>query len=655
VRQDLGLPNSWSSVQDWLDFNKHFTVPELEMSTSFKLKCPDLAELKDYRNPPDDYWKSFPFNPLRRKVSSPISATALRSMVTSYSHRLTSSQLSRAFRAIEGIEKGMSSHQLRDLPPIVVKNTSNTLTYGRQISDAVAHWVRSGFASGPFSSPPLDGFRVNCLMAIPQEGKVRPVLNVSAPAGLSLNDNTNKYKLEKITMSSAREFGYLLIKCGRNATMSKSDVCDAYKIVPVPLEELRIQGFSFGGKYFVENSQIFGANSAPCNFDQVNHTVVDLAVVSSETLEELVIRHLDDVVCAAPAKSKQCEKFTEIFRNICKELGIKLQPDCPKKEKAFKNSKFGKVLGIWFNSEDLTWKLPDEKKDKCLRAIEEALQSQSVNLLDMQKLMGNLNNVSLMCPFLKGFKRPLNDCLAEACEKGETRLSAQAKRDLKVWAGLLVREEFLPIPREPVRSPTLYHKTFASDAAGVPDDNDFDHQAVAGIGLDEVGELILAFRHEWDQRMIESGTDVDGKRFGNKTAFLESVGILVPFMLMPDKLKNQHVLFKMDNIGCVHGWENRGLKEDNYASIVIRAIHLVSAYLSCYVHVVHVPRKTDWEGEVADRMTRRSSTTTWDRRLLLSFGDRRLPSFLSTWLSRPDLNWRIANSCLEYVKEMVPE
>ena len=76
------------------------------------------------------------------------------------------------------------------------------------MTDAIAYWIKSGFACGPFDSPPLDRFRVNQLAAVPQDGKVRPVINVSYPAGSSFNDNIIENSMEKVKMSSARSFGY---------------------------------------------------------------------------------------------------------------------------------------------------------------------------------------------------------------------------------------------------------------------------------------------------------------------------------------------------------------------------------------------------------------------------------------------------------------
>ncbi len=642
-RKEIGLPVAWSVIMGWLIFTGNWNRGRSGQVPLIKYKCPELPVLDKYTRAGQEFWDKFPKEPLRQQVSTSVDVEEFKNLVEKYSKQMTPQQLARAKRVEKGLREGMSSYQKAELPPVLVENARSTLNYGRQITDQVAHWVKSGFASGPFDSPPFDRFRVNCLMAVPQEGKVRPVLNVSAPTGSSFNDNINRNALEKIKMSSAREFGYLLVKCGKGARMSKSDLCDAYKLIPVPLGELRIQGFSWLGKYFVENCQIFGASSAPCNFDQFNHTLVDMAVLSSKTDPELALKHLDDVLSASPAKSKQCQAFTEAFVEICEKVNVKLQPVCDKNEKAFRNEMSGKVLGIWFFTEDLTWQLPPAKKEDCLDAIFRAREAKFMSLRDFQVLTGRLNNVSLMCPFLKAFRKPILDCLSEAQSNcvGLVKISDQAKKDLLVWAGMLLSSVKLPIPMEPAVQPPLWCKCFTSDAAGWANEGvRHGKPGVATVGVDEEGLIMMAIRHTWNESMIKHMKDVDDKRFGNKTAFLEMIGILIPFLVIPDKLRKQHVLFRVDNMACVFGWEDRYLKEDAYCSIVIRTIHVMAAFLECYVHVKHVPRKSDWESILEDRLTREESMTRQDKRLLESFR-LTLPIELVSWLAEPSLNWNL--------------
>ena len=64
------------------------------------------------------------------------------------------------------------------LPSCSVQNASVTNNFGREITDAIGHWVVKGFACGPFDCPPVDRIQVNSILAVPQDRKVRAVLTL---------------------------------------------------------------------------------------------------------------------------------------------------------------------------------------------------------------------------------------------------------------------------------------------------------------------------------------------------------------------------------------------------------------------------------------------------------------------------------------------
>jgi hypothetical protein len=168
-------------------------------------------------------------------------------------------------------------------------------------------------------------------------------------------------------MSSARAVSHIIVDAGVNAIMSKLDKKDAYKLIPAKTEDLRLQGFSLLGKFFVETQQIFGSQKAVENFDRLGNTIHRISVIESGIDPATAPRQLDDVVCVSPAKSGICKKFTDVFMKNCKELNVPLADLCPKFEKAFYCSNFGKILGILFDTSTLSWKLPDEKTEKTSR------------------------------------------------------------------------------------------------------------------------------------------------------------------------------------------------------------------------------------------------------------------------------------------------
>ena len=138
------------------------------------------------------------------------------------------------------LKTGAPAYQLKELPPIFCSNVPSTAKHGQLVTDTIGVWIKKGFASGPFDSPPLPKFRVNPLIAVEQHGKIRPVLNVSDPAGRSFNDNIDRNGVEKVYMSSAKDFGYVLCKAGISANFSKFDMSDAYKNIPSKSSDFRL-------------------------------------------------------------------------------------------------------------------------------------------------------------------------------------------------------------------------------------------------------------------------------------------------------------------------------------------------------------------------------------------------------------------------------
>ena len=324
------------------------------------------------------------------------------------------------------------------------------------------------------------------------------------------------------------------------------------------------------------------------------------------------------VVC--PSFTDWCENFEKIYEEICKFCKVKIADPCPEHDKAFKTSTFGKVLGIWFDSKNLKWKLPDEKIERTAMCISEILNNNEVNLLQMQKLMGRLNNVTLMCPFLKIFTKPLYSVLGHL-QKNPTKtalLCSQALKDLCVFSGFLSEEDsWHPIPPRPGPPPRATI-VFTSDAAG-SSNNTLSKPGFASIGLDIDGCITFARQIFWSNDVLDSKTDSKGAKFGSKSTTLECLGLLLPFLSIPKNLLNQHIVLNVDNIACVFAWESGHASNDICASIRIRALHLICARIGSTVYVNHLPRLSSWEASIADRMSRSSTTTKKRPRIVRLF------------------------------------
>ena len=162
-----------------------------------------------------------------------------------------------------------------------------------------------------------------------------------------------------------------------------------------------------------------------------------------------------------------------------------------------------------------------------------------------------------------------------------------------------------------------------------------------------MGLIIFAYQLFWPPGVLSFVFDKKGSCLGNKSTTLEMLGILIPFFVIPEQLINQHVIVKVDNVACFFGWLKRHVTGDVMASILIRALHLVSAYLGCQVHVEHLPRKSTWDANLVDRLSGSRSTTMQDRKLLASFRLPEVPAVLWDWMCNPVEDWDLAVRLLE--------
>ncbi len=173
----MGLPHNWSRVRGWLTNRGIAKIGKIPVK-QITLKNPEIPILENYaKEPPKDFWAKFPKSALPLKANSRIVVKELEDMLLDQSKKLKQESIRRGQTTVKNLKEGASAFQKLDLPPCYVENAKNAYEHGVATTDTIATWVKKGFACGPFNSPPVEDFRVNCLMSLPQGAKVRPVLN----------------------------------------------------------------------------------------------------------------------------------------------------------------------------------------------------------------------------------------------------------------------------------------------------------------------------------------------------------------------------------------------------------------------------------------------------------------------------------------------
>jgi hypothetical protein len=270
-------------------------------------------------------------------------------------------------------------------------------------------------------------------------------------------------------MSSPKLFGDTIRKAGRGAVFSKTDIQDAYKLIPNAKDQWHLYGFEWLGKFFFDTTTVFGSKAAPAFFDPIPETIVNIVCTLGKIPKTFVHRQLDDVPMVSPMGSGDTERFTKLYREVWDLINVPLAPDCEKHEKAFGPTTFGTVLGVNFDSSEMTWSLSPEKEAGIQKEIDEMLNRKSCSLLEIQRLHGKLSDFSLSCEFMAGFRHHLIQLLARFgdSEPFDRRLVPERlKEDLWIWKKV-VSESRLGFPLgEIFENPPLKTVNFVSDAAG---------------------------------------------------------------------------------------------------------------------------------------------------------------------------------------------
>ena len=127
--------------------------------------------------------------------------------------------------------------------------------------------VIRGSLVGLLPPPATECVQVSPLGLVPklQSNKWRFIVNLSAPAGASVNDGICS-ECCSLSYASIDEAVAIIQRLGRGAELVKMDLKDAYRVVPVHPQDHQLLGMQWDGGVYVDRSLPFGLRSAPLIF-----------------------------------------------------------------------------------------------------------------------------------------------------------------------------------------------------------------------------------------------------------------------------------------------------------------------------------------------------------------------------------------------------
>jgi len=643
-----------------MDESCHIGASGLGSSEILNIKNPEIKILNSYNSKPDnEFWESFPNN-YPKKTRCTVKTSKLKSYIQKCWFNWTRSQRGVAKKALKRAQGKMEVPLNKNLGGLKTKNSKSAVENGVLMTDTIGSWIKKNFVAGPYKTPPFKDFRINPLMAAVQKNKVRPIMNLSSPKGRSFNDAVDSMKFEKLKMSSPKLFGESIVKAGKGAVFSKSDIKDAFKLIPNAEDQWKLYGFEWLGRYFFDTSTVFGSKAAPAFFDSLPETIVNIVCCLEQIPKRSVHRQLDDVPVVSPEGSGMTERFTDRYKKVCEEINVPLAENCPNHEKAFDSSTFGTVLGINFDSVLMEWSISAEKEKDLQKQIDNFLVMKTCTLKDVQKLHGKLANIAQTCDFLRNFKINLLILLRkfEGNENARKLINRELKDDLWVWKKVISHaRNGIPL-RNIFGEPPLFPQRFISDAAGAAFDwnggvcknvSIEGDRGVASVGFcgKKINSAIIL---RWPHILLTGAKNRKGKYFGSMSSTLEAVGLLLPFLTNPKDLRGQHVLLEVDNTSVVYAWEKKHGKNDVELSLLIRCLIVIEAFLECKIYVKHTLRRSNFMSILVDNLSRENTITPEVIRSLRGLKPKKVNGYITTWLENPVLDWNLPLKLIEDIK-----
>ena len=416
--------------------------------------------------------------------------------------------------------------------------------------------LASNRLAGPFTYPPFQHFTISPLGAVPKKnlGEFRLIHHLSFPKGSSVNDGILPED-SSVSYSTIKDAINFLKLTGRNCYLAKTDIKNAFRIIPVHPSDYHLLGICWKGKYYYDRCLPMGCSSS-CKIFETFSTAVEWVAKNKFSIP-FILHLLDDFLIVAPTQSL-CQSQLEIFLSLCAYLGIPIAP-----EKTVGPSQVLSFAGIELDSCRMEARLPNDKVEKCKSLLSSFLRRKKATLNEIQTLTGLLNFACLVVRPGRAFLRRLIDLtIGIKAADHKIRLTKAVKADLKVWLSFLTEHNcksfFLPDVWANSAKLNLY-----TDAAG-------------SLGFGAVFGTKWCYGR-WPDKWL-----------GRNIAMLEFYPIVLSLYLWGDQLRNQCVLFFTDNEALVHVINKQSCRDVSLMHFVRKLVAICLKY-NILFKAKHIP------------------------------------------------------------------
>lgn len=466
-----------------------------------------------------------------------------------------------------------------DLPSKVCHNLQSALKDAQTVTKLIQSEREKGFLEGPFNKLPFPSYRVSPIGVAygKYSGKPRLIVDLSSPheddVHPSVNDLIDK---DSCSLSYVRIEDAIRIiqELGQDTTMCKTDISDAFKLLPIHPSQWHLYGICWQNKYYFYKRLAFGCRSSPKIFDNLSCAICWIAQHNYGIAH---ILHLLDDFITFEEPGKCAEKNMRALFHIFNSLNIPmaLHKTCGP-ETALE------YLGIILDSHNMEARLPEDKLQRDIDMLRAFQSRQSCTKRELLQLLGHLNFASKVVSPGKSFVSYIIKLSTTVrALHHHVKISKECREDIKMWLSFLQHWNGVTIfyDRHITASEDIQLYTDASGSLG--------------FGGYMQGQW---FAQAWPENFrgyVHSEEDLS-------IAFKELYPIVVAAMIWGHYWKGLRILFRCDNSATVAILQ-KGRSKAGHIMPLMRRLTMCAANNSFVVLSRHVPGKRNL---IADSLSR---------------------------------------------------
>lgn len=462
---------------------------------------------------------------------------------------------------VHGFQHGFRLEHMSTVSSSSPKNDHSIADHKDEVQRKIDIELEAGRLRGPFNHPPFKDFHVSPLKIVPKStrGKFRLIHNLSWPYDDSSINSQIPQESKSVQYSSVQKAIKLIMKFPKGSFTRKTDIKDAFKIIPIHPDDHHKLGFMFNNKFYYDVTLPMGAGSA-CQIFEAFSTALQAIYDFDVQHGGLSTHYLDDLFFVDSTYSTSIQN-SRLFDDICRDIGV---PQALQKKTL--PSQQTEFLGIDLDSLHWIASLPSDKLETYVESIHTFSNRLWVTKTQLQSVIGQLSFAASVVP-ARAFLRRLIDKLC--INKRLIMITPSMLRDLETWLKFFQSYNGVTYFRAISILPNS-HYNMGADASR------------QGYGA--------TFAKDWIQEEFPPTWQkiFDDDEIGSSV--LELYPIVALIATFGYRLHNSSILFHSDNLGVVNIINKQTSSSKNpIMMVIVRSLVLLLMKLNIQLRSQHIP------------------------------------------------------------------